>query len=270
MKDSDFNNRQRMPLKQVMATIEDGLPAMDTARAQGFSQLGQLRTAKSRSLAREQMLLARKQGPDHPRIGVAARRLAVNEQLRRDLTAAQAAAETPLPATDETRFVAHGFVRRRKDQVGIQGLTLALGDAKGQWVRETGYACTDARGYFAITVVPNDKTQDAPTTPPRASLRSSLVLRVFDRKGGVLHTEKAPVVIRPGAMDYRVIFLDDSAAACGCNPPPAQTGETPQAQGPVLGPKPDPVRPASAGPPSPAAPNPSAPAPRSSPKRKRS
>ncbi len=273
MKDANFTNRQRMPLKDVMASIEGALPGLDAARAQGFSQLGQLRTAKSRSLAREQRLLARKQGADHPRIATAAQRLAVNEQFRRDIAVAREAAETPLPATDANRFVIHGFVRRRKDQVGIHGLTLALCDAKGQWVREIGYACTDVRGYFAISIDLSDKPQDNPpaggsnpkpdlagastgTIAPllvstgssrasRADVRASLVLRVFDREGRVLHTEKSPVLVRAGTMDYRVVYLDDAAAACGCNPPPSESGGKPEPQGPVAEPKPVPTRPPS-------------------------
>jgi hypothetical protein len=273
MKDANPNHRQRMPLKDVMASIKEALPGLDAARAQGFSQLGQLRTAKSQSLAREQRLLARKQGPNHPRIATAARRLAVNEQFRRDIAVAREAAETPLPPTHANRFVIHGFVRRRKDQVGIRGLTLALCDAKGQWVRETGYACTDGRGYFAIAIDLSDKPQDNPsagstgqkpdptaassgTLAPllvsteasyasRAEVRASLVLRVFDRAGRTLHTEPSPVRIRAGSMDYRVIYLDDAAADCDCHPPPSEPGGKPAPRDPGVPPTTGSTRPPS-------------------------
>ena len=217
---------------EVIRTIEAGLPGVDAARSQGYSQLAQLRDAKARSYAREQRFLAQKHGgATHPRIAAAQERFVINEQFRRELAVVREVAETPLPEVDATSLLVHGFVRRRSDQIGIAGVTLALTDKDGSWVRELGYACTDARGYFLIKATvakePEPGSADEPLKPSRAAAPRTLSLRVFGREGHVIHTESRPVLIQAGTIDFRLILLDDKAADCGCTPPPPTTGGKP-------------------------------------------
>ncbi len=132
-------------------TLTGSLSGVDAARVTRFNELGQIRNAKSRSLAREQSLLAQKHGTaDHPRIAQARQRFSTNEKFRLEIAVMTELGETPLPDADPNQLIVHGFVRRRSDRVGIPGLTLALTDREGNWLRELGYTCTDQRGYFLL------------------------------------------------------------------------------------------------------------------------
>jgi len=233
-----------VPPEKIMDALGKGLPGVDAGRARELGQAGLLRGAKARSLAREQRLLARYHGDTHPRIGIVRRKLAANEPLRRDLALAREAVETPVAAPTREEFVVHGFVRRRETGAGIPGLTLALADARGRWLREAGYACTDARGYFRLTIPlgssytpqavggATDKTSDMASVgkPTRVAVE----LRVYSPAGAALHTEKDPVEPRPGGTDYRVIHLGKLEDVCACNPPPAEPGARPVPEGPVV------------------------------------
>ena len=241
MNNDDSSSNDRIPSNDVTRSLETGLPTLDAARATGYGELGILRDAKANSLIREQRLLARKHNSTaHPRIAQARQRFVVNEQLRRELAVARETVETTLPDLEPRTMIVYGFVRRRSDQIGIPGLTLALTTEDGNWVRELGYACTDQRGYFQLIIkfsdpqpvppIPADPQPDRPagdSTKVESDTQrpnTILQLRVFDRDGRVLHTETRPVFVRPEAVDYRLILIGDKEAESSCTPPPAKTG----------------------------------------------
>lgn len=265
------NSSDAMPLSadEVVKAIETGLPGLDASRTAGYAQLGQLRDAKARSLSREQTLLARKHGgAPHPRIAEARQRFAINEQLRRETAIIREVSETPLAEPEKNALIVHGFVRRRSDHVGIPGLTLALTDSDGNWLRQFGYACTDQRGYFLLRanlgseegrtgseessglktsadVSVEEARREAEAAArrgekpagesaggPRIDAKRPAQLRVFDAKGHVVHTEKRPVLLRAGTVDYRYILLGDEAGECACSPPPSKAGGRPSSGGP--------------------------------------
>jgi hypothetical protein len=150
-KTDDFSSGLPMSHDDIAQTLTGSLAGVDATRAARFNELSQVRNAKSRSLAREQALLAQKHGTAAlPRIAQAQQRFAAGERLRREIAVMTELAETPLPEADPDQLIVHGFVRRRSDRVGIPGLTLALTDRDGNWLRELGYACTDERGYFLL------------------------------------------------------------------------------------------------------------------------
>ena len=145
--------------------IEQSLPSFDANRATGYAELGTLRSAKSASLAREQKLLVTKHGAAAPaRVRLAAQMLSHNENLRRELASTREIVETPVPDVDANSFVVHGFVRRA-NHAGIPGLTLALTDEPGNWLRQYGYACTDKRGYFQLRIAAQSSGGPGKETP---------------------------------------------------------------------------------------------------------
>lgn len=238
--DDEFTSQLPMSPEDVSKALSASLPGIDASRASGLAQLGGLRDAKARSLSREQTLLTLKHGgAPHPRLAEAQQRFTVNEQLRREVAVMRELAETPAVEPRPDAMIVHGFVRRRSDHAGLPGLTLALTDAEGNWVRALGYACTDARGYFRLDIAAPSETEpksaasrrEAASAAAEAPARS-LQLRVFDSKGHVLHTEKRPVALRAGRIDYRYILLGDDAAQCACTPPPATSGGRPATVGP--------------------------------------
>lgn len=219
-----FSSNLPFSPEEIGKALSNALPGADRARSAGLAQLATVRDAKARSLSREQVVLARKHGTDaHPRIAEARQRFATNEALRREIAVASEIAETPLPKPDAATLVIHGFVRRRRDHAGLPGLTLALTDEQGNWLREPGYACTDRRGYFRLDVNLRESGENYDRAPR---------LTVFDAKGNTVHTEARAVTLKPGAVDYRYILLGDEDAECACTPPPAKAGGRPATTGP--------------------------------------
>lgn len=160
--------RQQPDPEISIKALDQAFPALDANRATGYAQLGQARSAKSASLAREQKLLALKYGTAaaaHPRMQYAAAALTKNELLRREVAAIGEVLEATAPTVDPNSFVVYGFVRR-KNQTGIPGLTLALTDESGNWLRQYGYTCTDQRGYFELRITRSTNEKSADSTQP--------------------------------------------------------------------------------------------------------
>jgi hypothetical protein len=289
MEQDDFSSQIPIPPEEVAKSISSGLPAIDAVRAGGLGQLGQLRDAKARSLSREQRLLALKHGDrPHSRRPEAQQRFAANEHFRREIAVVREVAETPAPEPARDAMIVHGFVRQRRDHTGIPGLTVALTDAEGSWIRESGYACTDQRGYFRLDLAARGEGEPGhgeptPDIKPPAGIsvedarreagakaaagraeaaegraqepgRRSAALRVFDSRGRLLHVEQRPVALRAGRVDYRYILLGDDAAHAACTPPPQKSGGRPAPvtpRPPADTPAPPPARPPETPPPAP-------------------
>lgn len=89
---------------------------------------------------------------------------------------------------------------------------------------------------------------NATGVPARGSLEQQnsdrgFQLRVFNRDGRVLHTEKRLVIPERDAIDYRLIILGDED--CGCTPPPEKSDEKSDPKSPrsPVAPPPAPVQP---------------------------
>lgn len=147
----NLESQMAMSHDDIAKSVTTALPGVDTLRVTGYTQLGQLRDAKARSLTREQALLAQKHGnATTPRVTLAQQRFATNELLRREIAVFGEIADTPVPTVSTEGIVVHGFVRHRSDNSGIAGLTVGLTSLDGTWVRALGYTSTDQRGYFLL------------------------------------------------------------------------------------------------------------------------
>jgi hypothetical protein len=264
MIDQGFTSELKLSPEEVGKTIESALPSLDSSQSGHYEGLARMRDAKARSLAREGRWLTIKHGGAiHPRMAEAEQRFAINEQARREVAVVREAAETPAPEIHSDSVLVHGFVRRRSDRSGIPGLTIALTDRNGNWLRSLGYACTDVRGYFALRAVLSGRkaASDVAETlkaaagisveearrqaEAKAGLSGSTSageatarLCVFDPKGKVLKGERQPVALQRGTLDYRLILLGDETTGCACSPPPAKAGSRPGAAGPKAAPRP--------------------------------
>ena len=138
-----------IPVETVAKTVAAQVDSLDPQRAAAFDHLQALRVVREQGYAREQKRLARKFGDDHARVTAVVERAQMNAGLRRDIGLEQARAAVEAPAVDKDGYVFHGFVRNTAGQ-GVPELTVALYDEKGEWVREMGFGCTDARGYFIL------------------------------------------------------------------------------------------------------------------------
>jgi hypothetical protein len=141
----------------------------------------------------------------------------------RDLTVEIARAETAAPSVDPSKWVLHGYVRR-KDLTPAPDLTVALVDAQGQWLRGLGFACTDGRGYFQLVATVARAGAAGASAPPS---KIEAHIRITDRKRLQLYRGAEAIPISPGGVEYREIVLDGGVAGCVApeeevpGPPPA-------------------------------------------------
>jgi hypothetical protein len=192
--------------------LDSTFTTLDQQRAQGLEQLKTMQVMHNTALEQEQKRLSAKYGEDHPRVQAAASRLTYNQGLFRDLDGEIGRSQISIPSVDANTWLAHGFVLDGKG-VGIEGLTISFFDGQNQWIRGIGYACTDRRGYFAISY----KTEQPDDQP--------LFLNVADKNQRSLYRDPNPRVVKLGLIDFWQIVLSDSAADC---PPPVSDPPPPQ------------------------------------------
>ncbi len=150
-----------------------------------------LTAARQAGLERERLRFTEVLGRDDPRVKDLDQRLAPGTARLRALKVeiARAGAVVPVAATE---WVLHGYVWSA-DGGPVPDLTPALVDAKGQWLRELGFAGTDGRGYFLLRAAAADV--------PEA------YVQVTDRKRAQVHRGDEAVAVGPGRVEYREITL---------------------------------------------------------------
>jgi hypothetical protein len=210
---------KKIPFTEVAANLDKVLDQADPQRQAALVQLSRLRSVKLATQQREHARLSEKLGTSHPRVKALARKREANTAMLREVNLDLARAETPAINASDDAWLLHGRVMDRQRQ-GVPGLTITLVDAKGGWVRELGYACTDQRGYFRLSV---DSLKA--TDKPPAGRGQTVKLRVSDRANKVLYTDMATLTPRPGQVDYREITLGEPPTDCrqpanGPSPPP--------------------------------------------------
>jgi hypothetical protein len=210
--------------EEASEAIETQIAGLDPQRAEALEGLQKLRAARGIGYVREQKRLALKYGADSPRVAELAEKARFNKDLSRDLAFEITRAKTETPVVDENGYVLHGFVLDRQGQP-IPRLTVAVYDAKGNWIRVLGHGYTDEHGYFILRYSggPADlKERDAINliTPSAAAAQPRLIARIYvlDAKGVTLHIEKEPLEPQLGEIDFCVIILDDESAPCGPSP----------------------------------------------------
>ncbi|HYN86380.1 MAG TPA: hypothetical protein VER32_14115 [Pyrinomonadaceae bacterium] len=181
--------------------LEERTGGADRLRAERLGHLAALRRAKDAGLRRERERLARKYGEEHPRVAETAARITVNASLARDLDLEAARARVEVPRVDAKGWAVHGHVRDRELKP-VAGLTVALYDARANWVESEGFACTDAEGYFRI------ETRDV------GAVEGPLFLRVLTGQAVHLYADPNPLTPLAGAVEYRAVHLKEGAQAC--------------------------------------------------------
>ncbi|MCL5097117.1 MAG: hypothetical protein M1608_06245 [Candidatus Omnitrophica bacterium] len=239
-------------LKEAQSTLAGQLATLDPQRAQGLAGLSRARAAKTAMLERDQRRAMQKYGAQDPRVASLAAQQTLNEKLRAEVAYRAALAGTDIPTVNPNGYTFHGHVLDAKRQPQA-GLTVALYDPKGVWIRELGYSCTDARGYFRLDYqkgTPSTPSQPAPapatrpapaaespspkaaalspapgptdatsTSSPESVFAAGIAaeIRVFDAQQKLLY--RSPDTLHPvlGAVDYRLIILNSDGT---CASPP--------------------------------------------------
>ena len=224
----------RVPLSEVSRELENSFLGADRARATNLTGLQRVRGAKAAGLEREHRRLSRSLGGRHPRVVALSEKLAVNAALSRQLVYESERAKTETPTPEARGYIVHGHVRDQ-DLTAVPGLTVALYDPNGKWLRRLGFDCTDETGHFKLcydagTKDRSGEDKDAGTIGARASTGEYL-LQVLDKKSTLLHRHPRAVQPALGRVDYREIILGETA---DCPPPEPIPGSDP-----APGPEPD-------------------------------
>jgi hypothetical protein len=122
----------------------------DEARIAQLGGLRTLRQTKGTMLAREQTRLSARLGAQHPRVLALSQKMAVNQTLAVQLQRTQARAQASVLQVDPNTWIVHGHVRSA-DLKPVPQATVALYTCEGQWLRQFGYSCTNADGYFKLS-----------------------------------------------------------------------------------------------------------------------
>jgi beta-lactam-binding protein with PASTA domain len=211
----DRPSSENISPEETAGAVANGVGQLDLDRASAYAGLTSLRSGQSEAYAREEKLLARKYGEQHPRVLAVAQRRAANEVFLRDLAVAHALAATPPPQTDASTYIFHGHIRDC-DRKPLPQLTVGLYSARGEYLSSLGYGCSDEDGYFLLRGTP----------PPSADGAETIAtIRVYDANQKLLHTECEPLRVAPGRSDYREIIICDDV----CPPPPGDPGDPPPA-----------------------------------------
>jgi hypothetical protein len=203
--------------KEIIDKFNGGMAAVETARVDGLKFLQTLQTVKNRAQVKEHRRLRAKLGDQHPRVQRLASGIRYNAGLAENLTVQIDQSAIDPPAVEEKSWMVHGRVMYQKRK-GLAGLTVAIFDAEGRWMRQAGHACTDQHGYFAIVHAP-EKNPDDP-----AQRKMLYFLHVIGPEGRILHKDPDPLNLAIGQIEYREIFLDPDKSLC--RPPEAGSGDS--------------------------------------------
>ncbi|HEX8528539.1 MAG TPA: hypothetical protein VF646_00885 [Cytophagales bacterium] len=157
--------------------------------------------------ARERDRLARKYGPDHPRVQKLTARLSYNQKLFAGLDAEIERARVPTTPLAGSAWRVHGRVYDRQN-VPLKGHTMFLADESGKGANDLPYACSDERGHYEITVA---------EAQLRELKQKKVYLAVAERNREVLYRATDPLAPTRGVIDYQDVCLGGEE----CAPPPS-------------------------------------------------
>lgn len=205
---------RKITLDDISRDIDSGLNTTDQQRVAALERLQIVRKAKATGLKKEYARVSIKYGADHPRVQALAAKVELNQGLVNDLVIETIKAKIEIPVVDEATWVLHGFVRDRSRN-GLPDLTIALYDGRGHegnWLRDLGYACTDEKGYFRLTVR-DFKSRETPA-----------YVGVLNSKSVSLYRDSQPLTPKGGEVDYREIIIGEEARSCA--PPTRQPSDS--------------------------------------------
>jgi hypothetical protein len=193
--------------KEIIDRFNGGMATAEAVRADGLKKLQTLQTVKHQAHIKELRRLQARLGKEDPRVIRLAARIRYNDGLAGDLAVEIDQSNIQPPAADEKSWMVHGRVMDQKRN-GLAALTVAIFDVEENWVRAFGYACTDARGYFAIVQPPEKDIEK------KAQRQDQYFLHVLGPKKQLLHKDPDPLLLSAGKMEYREIFLGKDKPIC--------------------------------------------------------
>lgn len=190
---------------QFVNNTQNAINQLDTNRSEQLEFTNKLLALKDKAQQKEKERLTKKYGADHPEVKRIEARLAYNHDLFPAVEANISQSQIPTEPFSVTTWRVYGFVFDA-NRNPVEKITVLLLDEKGQPIRTLPYACSDSKGYYAITLT-KDQLPDSKT---------ALFLGVTlpgQKKPTIV--SKEPLYANLGIMNYREIVL----AAATCEPP---------------------------------------------------
>jgi hypothetical protein len=203
--------------------VSRGTAGLDRLREAGLRGLEAVTVARQAGLEREKGRLAEALGDDDPRVMGLSARLEEGRARLRTLAVERARAGAVVKA-DSNEWVLHGYVWTA-DGNPVPNLSVVLVNPQGQWLRELGFAGTDARGYFQLRA------------PAPAVVEAHI--SISDRRRAQVHRSEDTVSLAPGRVEYREVTLGKD----GTRGPVPPGGTKPRGGTKPAGPAPDEKKP---------------------------
>lgn len=234
----------KMPdTEEILRKIDLYLDSVDQWTRDGLTELSDLQHYKQRAGVQKRKRAIIKYGHEDPKAHNATANLKSTQDFLNAIKIEKDKADITPTDIREDAWLLHGRVLDERRN-GVKGQTVSLFGKDQKWVRELGFACTDERGYFAITYPEKEGSPvDIPDT-------QALFLTLTDQQNQVIHREDEPLFVAIGRVDYREILLSGPEETCAppetttttTEPPPAAGEQIWRVRGRVTGQDNQPVR----------------------------
>jgi hypothetical protein len=182
----------------LAASLERMLEEGDSTRVEGLAAFRTLQGAAQLLYQHEAIRLKARLGAEHPRVRDLELRMKVNPALLSAAASALGRTKAAEPAPVPDRAVVYGRVLDGKTR-GLEGLTVAWEDDRGQPIRALGEVKTDATGRFIATL----SAESLAKMP-----QDGAWITVRNAGGALLHRESAPVKPSLGERAELSVALD--------------------------------------------------------------
>jgi hypothetical protein len=184
--------------QQILQQVQ--VANIDSQTATQFSGLTLTHQARISQLQRQAASLTALHGATDSRVVALQASIQSQQSLVSKLGMVRDQATTPAPVIPPNGWVLHGRVRDQNLQP-VAELTVLLLNEQKEWLRNNGYAFTDATGYYLLTHAPADSGE----YDSAASL--SAFLEVLNQKRQPLYIDSSAFTLSTGVALYRDIVL---------------------------------------------------------------
>jgi hypothetical protein len=215
---------RRISKCEMIGWLNDSLDQVERLRGENLDKLYSMQTVKDTAAKIEYKSLSAELGKDHPKVKILKARIDYNANMFKELDEIIVRTKTKKPGIDDKTWVVHGMAID-KNRKGVKGLTVALYNEKGEYLKDLGIVSTNENGYFSTAYSPKDvKRQYDEST--------KVFVKVINKEGKVLYQTAEPMFIKFGTIETLDIDIpgeEEIIAPPGSEPEP---GTEPEKQKP--------------------------------------
>ncbi|MCB0628746.1 MAG: hypothetical protein KDD15_03415, partial [Lewinella sp.] len=213
--------RKQISNEEALDRINGAYDQLESHRIDGLEELHLTRDVKMQAQTKERERLVSKYGKDHPRVKKIDQSLKTQQGLQPVMETQVAYLRKKISPIGVNAWRVQGRVLKSDRITPVEKVTVSLFDEQGNWIRQLGYDCTDAKGLYQITYDP-DKNTATGIAGWNGDVKEGpkLYLTVTNSEQAILHREEKPVIPAPGQVDVRDIVLSEEA----CAPPVVEDG----------------------------------------------